>query len=507
MLEAVFPPGPVLILLDELMIYLARLSERGQGNLFGFLNSLASVVGRRPQTVLLVTDPAGQMAYAREAAQLGESLDKAAQALDEIIGRRFVDFDPIGEESAQVIIRRPFDKVDSQAAQKASALCHGLYERVEHDTPGTLPKTALSMDYAKRLVQCYPFHPRLLDTAHDRLGALPDFQKSRGVLRLFARIIRDIWDAKDDIELITAGELDWASDRIQNDLLNRLNRDPFKAAVSADVDRHAGELDGDAPRGIHRRMASALLLESLPLTSNSGLDKPGLTLAVLKPDEAGPEPEDALDHLLGVCWHTYPMPGGRGWQFRYEPNVIKLIEERMPLIPVEDAKSRVQAEVQAFFGQTVFKLAAWPKSAKQVPDTDKPQLVLCEDEALARTIVASTDETDPKANPRRYINAILAVTAKAEAWQEAIDRAKRLLAAEGIELGHKGEQYKLMQEQLRQIKPELFKRFHLGAIQAFNRVVMFGKEPITMTEEFKVGEETVLKKGEGQGLLRKFLDN
>jgi predicted AAA+ superfamily ATPase len=135
LLESIFPPGPVLILLDELVIYLAKLSERGQGNLFGFLNSLASVVGRRPRTVLLVTDPAGQVAYAREAAQLGESLDKAAHALDEIIGRRFVDFDPIGEESAQVIVRRLFDKVDSQAAQKASALYHGLYGRVEQDTP------------------------------------------------------------------------------------------------------------------------------------------------------------------------------------------------------------------------------------------------------------------------------------------------------------------------------------------------------------------------------------
>jgi hypothetical protein len=48
-------------------------------------------------------------------------------------------------------------------------------------------------------LKCYPFHPRLLVTATDRLGALGDFQKSRGVLRLFARIIRDVWEwCKDD---------------------------------------------------------------------------------------------------------------------------------------------------------------------------------------------------------------------------------------------------------------------------------------------------------------------
>ncbi len=47
--EAVFPSGPVLILLDELVNYMAKLSERGQGNLLGFLTSLAAISGRRPQ--------------------------------------------------------------------------------------------------------------------------------------------------------------------------------------------------------------------------------------------------------------------------------------------------------------------------------------------------------------------------------------------------------------------------------------------------------------------------
>lgn len=59
-IESAFPKGPVLILLDELVIHMAKLSERGQGNLLGFLNSLNAVVSKRPQTVLVVTDTAGQ---------------------------------------------------------------------------------------------------------------------------------------------------------------------------------------------------------------------------------------------------------------------------------------------------------------------------------------------------------------------------------------------------------------------------------------------------------------
>ena len=271
-ITSVFPEGPVLILLDELVIYMAGLSERGQGNLLGFLNLLAAVVNERPQTVLIVTDPAGQVAYAPQAAQLGATLEHAAAKLDEVFGRKLTDFDPIGNEGARVIVRRLFEKVNPTATQKASATYHALYQRVHEEQPGLLPASAASTDYAQRIVECYPFHPRLLTTAQDRLGALQDFQKSRGILRLFARILRDFWEEGQDMELISAGEINWSSARIRADLLSRLNKDPFAAAISADIEKHAGGLDGGTSRGVHQRVASALLLESLPLQPNSGLD-------------------------------------------------------------------------------------------------------------------------------------------------------------------------------------------------------------------------------------------
>lgn len=51
-IESVFPKGPALILLDELVIYMGRLTPIGQKNLLGFLNNLMSIVSKRPQTVL-----------------------------------------------------------------------------------------------------------------------------------------------------------------------------------------------------------------------------------------------------------------------------------------------------------------------------------------------------------------------------------------------------------------------------------------------------------------------
>src|SRR5262249_47417626 len=160
---------------------------------------------------------------------------------------------------------RLFEKVDPIAAQAASASYHSLYQRLAQEMKYPEIQHASTHAYAQRIVECYPFHPRLLDTAQDRLSAMQDFQKSRGVLRLFARILRDLWERQEDRELVSAGDIAWSSARIQADLLQRLQRDRFQAAVQADIEKHAQELDGETKRGIHVRAASALLLESLPL--------------------------------------------------------------------------------------------------------------------------------------------------------------------------------------------------------------------------------------------------
>lgn len=104
--EELFSSGAVLILLDELVVYMATLSERGQGNVLSFLRKLDAIANRRPQTVLVVTDPGRQAVYAPQAARLGEALSSAAAKLDEIFDRKMTDFDPIGNEAARVITRQ-----------------------------------------------------------------------------------------------------------------------------------------------------------------------------------------------------------------------------------------------------------------------------------------------------------------------------------------------------------------------------------------------------------------
>ncbi len=506
-IEAFLPEGPVLILLDELVLYLSGLDDQGRKNTLNVVNKLVAIASRRPQTVLVVTDPGAQPSYAGESADLGKVL-VAARALDELLGRKTSDFDPIGSESAKVIARRLFETVDGDAAADTAKAYHALYARVADEHPGSLPANARTEEYAKRIADSYPFHPRLLDTAKDRLGALADFQRSRGVLRLFARIIRDVWERKDDVDLITAGEVDFSSTRIRGDLLQRLNKEQFEAAVSADVIAHAGELDSGA-RGIHSRVASALMVESLPGTSNAGLTPDDLTLAVLRPDEAGQEPVEALDHLIGNCWHTYPMDGGSGYQFRVEPNVRKQIEERRNRIPLADAEARVQTEAQQYFAGAGFRVRNWPEYANAVPDVPQFQLVLCDSEAKAKSTAAHADDRDPGAPiKRRFINALVAVAPTDAAYRAAVQRAQSLMAAEELEREYRtGDSGVLIREQLKRLKPELEKQFRVQARRAFDRVVLADGSAYAIDETFQGGDDQILKAPQGQQVLRRFLED
>ena len=510
-LEAVLPPGPLLFLLDELVIYMAKLSERGQGNLLGFLNMLAAVVSRRPQSVLVVSDPAQQAVYAKQSTLLANQLAASASSLEEIFGRKMTSIDPIGSESAKVIVRRLFGSVDELAAKQTAEAYHDLYQRVTDTEARLLPSGGAtppaSQEYKKAIEASYPFHPRLLKTAEERLGAMDAFQKSRGVLRLFARVVRDIWNTKAPCDLISAGDINWSDEQIRSDLLTRLHKDRFVAAIKADIEGHARDIDG-GQRGIHTRVASALLVESLDTNnSTSGLDAAELTLAVLRPEDAGPEPSEALDHLIGVCWHTYPMPGGRGWQFRFEPNITRQIDEERTKIDADDAKSRIRAEVQQYFGGAIYKLAPWPQNAAQVPETADLQLALCETEADAVKMVTLSDDRDPGSPiPRGFKNAILAVTASPAKWVSAIEKAQRLMAAEKIERENStGTQGKLVLEQLHRAKPDLTKQFYFASYRAFDRVVVGGKSQ-ELEEQYMVPEGQVMSRPNGQKRLRDFLE-
>ena len=509
LLRDLFPTTtPVLLLLDELVKYIPKLSAQGQTRFLTFIGALVSEIQARPQTVLVITDPAGQAAYEEQSEDLKKAIQDAARKLDDELDRKTSHFDPIGKETAKVVTRRLFDPIDPAAAEKASADYFTTYKRIAEERPDLLPADA-TREYAERIVECYPFHPRLLETARDRFGGIQDFQKSRGTLRLFARILRDVWEQNADLDLVSAGDINWSSGRIQADLLERLGRSNFKSAVEADVERHAGKLDQEFSTDVHRRVASALLLESIPLTPQAAMDGKDITLATVRPAEVGHEPAEAMDRLMGVCWHTYPDESHTKYQFRYEQNVNAQIEERAQAIPLEDARSEARTVVQSYFGGQTFKLRPFPSGPSAVADVAELKLVVSESEQVAQAICDFEDDSDPVAKaPRGFRNAILAVAPSQDLYNSAVQSIRRMRAAELIL--KENSKNKILKEQLdgpEGIITSLKRQARFAVCRAYNRVLFNGRPGVTLEEKYLVSDSGAMAVVNGQQQLKQFLDD
>jgi hypothetical protein len=508
LIEKAFPKGPTLILIDELVVYLAKaMAKNAGGNVLGFLRQLATVVSSRKQAVLVITDPANQVSYMNQAQAVDQLLASAAQNLGDESNRWSTDRDPIGKESAQVIARRLFERIDSTEAQRISAEYHKLHERIKEEHPELVENHLFSGDYAKLIVENYPFHPRLVDAAKNRVSLIPEFNQTRGVLRLFGRIIRDIWDAKNDLNLIGEGDINWESDQIQSDLIQRLNRDSFRASIEADVVRHAQELDQGGKTAVHQRVARALLFESLPLDSKSGMDSREITEAVINPDDAGDEAADAMERLAGVCWHLYPREGAEGYQFRYEENVLRKIETLKAQVPQSDAETRVRMEVYKFFHGSYFTLHQWPDSAKQVPNKEALQLALCATPEIGDSVVKYEDDSDPNAPmPRKFRNSILAVSPRANALTDSLEWARKLIAMEQLQKQYKtGKQHQQSREHLEKLRPQLVKGVRVRSVRAFNVLHLPSRSAVTLEEKYQVPDDEIMRAAVGQENLKTYL--
>ena len=516
LIESILPNEPTLILIDEIVIYMSHLSERAQGALLAFISQLMSITLNRSQMALVISDPAAQLSYEKDVRMLEQVWESNPQhRLDDILGRRASDFDPVGSEAPQIIARRLFESVDRSAAESVSAAYSGAYKRFLEEDASRLPGEVATTEFAQSIVNCYPFHPRLFDTAQMRLSAMNEFNRSRGTLRLFARILRDVFksDASDhikDLDLVTEGDIDWKSDRIQSDLLQRLNRDRLIAAVNADVERHAGELDKLHNTRMHRRVASAILFESIPLTEKSTMNRAEVNFAVLKPSNAGPEASDALDRLISVCWHLYRSAQQDSWHFKDIPNVLREIEEHAKTLVGEDIRVRIRTIIQSFYGGKTIELAKWPLRPNEVPDNDKVRLVLCEDANLAPSILKNRSvNEDGTEDPRMFKNTLFAIAPAQDLYNRAFQKVRMHCAAEDKRIearnATKDGQDRIRYDEIERLMPELQRQARFETIRSFNRLYLPKRGKFLSIPEKVFVPDKVMKLAQGQQALIDFL--
>ena len=356
--------SPALILIDELADYCNRASGKvvGSGTLFtqtnSFIQTLTEVVASVPKTVLICTLPAS----AREVAssEIGQEILSALETRVVRVGSSVKPVDD--EEIYEVVRRRLFDRITNydvieQVARK--------YKDMYHNRRDSLPAEADRVAYVERIKKAYPFHPELIDLFHIRWGSDSKFQRTRGVLRLLASIVKDLWSRKSSLAG-TQALIQTSDVRLENlptlqSQITSLMGSQWDSVMHADVFgtiSNAYKLDeqnvGNHIGEYHLATAvtTTVLMASIGSSSQRGLTLKQLKLCLLKPDAFQHiDIDSTVNQLENVVHYMYKssIGGEQSFWFQSKPNINILVNQAKGDVKEEE----VNAEIMRMVKQSV----------------------------------------------------------------------------------------------------------------------------------------------------------
>lgn len=189
--------APCVVLMDELVVYIRQfhdsqpLSGGTYDSNLSFIQSLTEAAKLVPNAVVLASlpDSNSQAGGPRGLAVLQtlEAVFNRVQALWKTVGK---------EEAFEIVRRRLFEPIRDAKARDAA--CRE-FANAYLEEGNKLPAETQESRYFDRLVQAYPIHPEVFDRLYEDWSAIPGFQRTRGVLKLMAKIIFRLWknDNKD----------------------------------------------------------------------------------------------------------------------------------------------------------------------------------------------------------------------------------------------------------------------------------------------------------------------
>jgi predicted AAA+ superfamily ATPase len=457
--EKLIGDEPALIMIDEIGYYLrvARGAQAQVGSTslaeqtVAFLMSLIKFVAESKRCVLVYTLTDVADAFGKEAEDLRQELAEARS----VSSRQEHILTPTAEDEISAIVsHRMFQKVDRTDAEMAAEEFVRHYAKLI-EQGADLPQRATRPEYKAEIVQDYPFHPELLTTLNRKTSTIPNFQKTRGVLRLLAQTIRDLWEPKNrlkDCYLIGPSQLNLGDDQLANDLTSRLDRPQFKQVIEADIASpragtlsHAQEVDRDWTEAgkppYARRVATTAFLHSLVQTGQSGVEAGDLRLAVIQPGDDPALIDKAMQRLLDRCW--FLDYDGLRYRFKTEASLRKIVDDEMGLVGKVKAKSELDDRIKKVWKKGIFSPAFFPAEAVEVDDDAlAPKLAVIHYDAAA---VKATQPTPPPdlvlklfehkgslEEYRTYKNNVVFLVADADQVDRMIEVAQRYLAVHRI---------------------------------------------------------------------------
>ncbi|MDD7920013.1 DUF499 domain-containing protein [Actinomycetospora callitridis] len=450
-LKRIFEGKPVLILIDEIARYLSAAGARkvAESTLakqtLSFLMALLEAADSSEQVVVVITTAGETDAFAADTEDLASTLKEVAS----LLARKELVLRPSGEaDLPKILARRLFETDLTHLSEKKSvALRYAEAAESAHAAGLDLPPEMVSGSYAKDIETSYPFHPDLVRVLDKRLSTIPNFQRTRGALRLLARVIRRTWGNGVDLDLIHLHNLDLSDSALAEDLSSRIDRPLYEPVIRADIAQqaggapsHADEVDSRMGTPYGRRLATTAYLFSLT-REVPGVSASDLYGAVLTPGNDANLIVKALDGLETTCWYLHADV--RGYRFSTEASLVRLVQEAEDKIPGSKVRERATKILSEQFKDSAFKVRRAWEDAKIPDNSEDAYLVVyhwddfgdglgVDPDGPVPRKVAETYEKSPGGGVREYRNRLVFLAPSSGGHEPMLRAVRRLLALEQL---------------------------------------------------------------------------
>jgi hypothetical protein len=426
---------PFILLFDEILEYVNRaLDEKLQvrdrtgvslgTQTFSFFQELTEAVAVLPRGMLVVTLPSSFIE------NYGEQEEESLARLSKIFGRLESIETPVQGEEIYAVIRRRLFEVEGLKTAHMREVVHSyfqLYQQYHED----LPHKVRDANYRDKMELAYPFHPDVIDILYEKWSTYSTFQRTRGVLRLLANVVEDLYEGEDPIDLILPGDIDMEKATIRREFLKHIGTE-YDGVIASDIAGQGAKSklldDANKPwKHLAQRIATSIFFHSFSADdSGRGINLPYIKLAVLRSDTIPALATDVLSKLSNNLWFLNSRIDS--YYFSRIPNLNRMILDKKELFATayEDELRQVILKEMG----SKFRVYLWPESSEGIPDNRELKLIILRPEDAGGHIQEWTERKGN--NFREFKNTLFFVLADTAGFGKLREDVKTYLALQDI---------------------------------------------------------------------------
>lgn len=465
--------GPSLILIDEWVVYSRQLIGKeglpaGSFDVaMSFVQALTEAAKAAGNTLVVAAIPASDVEVG------GENGRIALERIRNVFGRVEAIWKPAtAEEAFEIVRRRLFEALSEKNEKEREKVCRA-YAEMYRENRGDFPPECREAGYEERLLKAYPLHPELFDRLYQDWSTLERFQLTRGVLRMMASVIFEMWAKGDHSLMIMPSNLPLDSQAVRTEFTRHLP-DGWSAVIDKDIDGTTSKpfsLDNNNPNlgrySASRRVARTVFVGSAPSSGGQrirGIEEVRVKLGCAQPGETIATFGDALRRLSEQLSYLY-SDGSRYW---FDTHITinrtaadrAAIYERKPELVEDEIIRRVRDITRRDRGE-FSAVHAIPTESGDVPDEMSCRLVILSPKFTQRAkqkdskaIEAAQEILEQRGNsPRQYRNMLVFLAADSDRIPELEQAVREWLAWKSIE--EEKEQLNLDPVTERQVKKKI----------------------------------------------------